>query len=222
MAAARRSKGDLLILAWVLPYFLLTGYVQVKFLRYMLPLTPFLLIFGSRMLFWAHDKVAELSRRHLPLVRWGIGFVVAATAFYALSYAAIYTEPHTAKRASSWINENVPKGSVILMEHWEESIPDTRGYVIGCRGVPEDSKSCMTMYDHDAIVYQDGRDKMTKVSEQLAGGDYLVFFSNRLYGSVPRVAEKYPQSGEYYRRLFAGDLGYQLEHWRPPTPTCWA
>ncbi len=218
MAAARRSKGDLLILAWVLPYFLLTGYVQVKFLRYMLPLTPFLLIFGSRMLFWAHDKVADLSRRHLPLVRWGIGFVVAATAFYALSYAAIYTEPHTAKRASSWINENVPRGSVILMEHWEESIPDTRGYVIGCRGVPEDYKSCMTMYDHDGVVYRDGRDKTTKVSEQLAGGDYLVFFSNRLYGSVPRVAEKYPQSGEYYRRLFAGDLGYSLEHWEAAYP----
>ena len=39
-AAAHRRKGELLILAWVLPYFLLTGYVQVKFLRYMLPLTP--------------------------------------------------------------------------------------------------------------------------------------------------------------------------------------
>ena len=138
-AAAHRRKGELLILAWVLPYFLLTGYVQVKFLRYMLPLTPFLLIFGSRMIFWVHDEVAKLSRRHLPLVRWGIGFLIAATAFYALSYASIYAEPHTAKRASAWVNENVPQGSVILMEHWEESLPDTHGYVIGCRGVPDDS-----------------------------------------------------------------------------------
>ncbi len=217
-AIAHRNKGDLLILAWVLPYFLLTGYVEVKFLRYMLPLTPFLLIFGSRMLFWVYGKVAANSNRHLPLLRWGIGFVVAATAFYALSYAAIYTEPHTAKRASSWINENIPKGSVILMEHWEESIPDTRGYLIGCRGVPEDYKSCMTMYDHDAITYPGGKDKMTRVAEQLAGGDYLVFFSNRLYGSVPRVPEKYPQSGEYYRRLFGGDLGYSLEHWEAAYP----
>ncbi len=218
MAAARRRKGDLLILAWILPYFLLTGYVQVKFLRYMLPLTPFLLIFGSRMLFWVHDLVAGLSRRHLPLVRWGIGFVVAATAFYALSYAATYAEPHTAKRASAWINENVPTGSVILMEHWEESIPDTRSYIIGCRGVPEDARSCMTMYDHDGILYPGGRDKMTKVAEQLAGADYLVFFSNRLYGSIPRLPEKYPQSGEYYRSLFAGELGYRLEHWEAAYP----
>ncbi len=217
-AAVHRRKGELLILAWVLPYFLLTGYVQVKFLRYMLPLTPFLLIFGSRMIFWAHDEVAKLSRRHLPLVRWGIGLLIAATAFYTLSYASIYAEPHTAKRASAWVNDNVPQGSVILMEHWEESLPDTRGYVIGCRGVPDDSKSCMTMYDHDAILYGGGVDKMTKVAGQLAGADYLVFFSNRLYGSIPRLPEKYPRSGEYYRRLFAGDLGYRLEHWETSYP----
>ena len=143
-------------------------------------------------------------------MRWGIGFVVAATAFYTLSYAAIYTEPHTAKRASSWINENVPKGSVILMEHWEESIPDTRGYLIGCRGVPEDYKSCMTMYDHDGIVYPGGRDKMTKVAEQLAGGDYLVFFSNRLYGSVPRRAGEVPPE----RRVLPAALCRAT--WLPP------
>ena len=218
-AAVHRRKGELLLLAWVLPYFLLTGYVQVKFLRYMLPLTPFLLIFGSRMIYWAHDEVAKLSKRHLPLVRWGIGLLIAATAFYALSYASIYSEPHTAKRASAWVNENVPKGSVILMEHWEESLPDTQGYVIGCRGVPDDTRSCMTMYDHDAITYAIGVDKMTRVSEQLAGADYVAFFSNRLYGSIPRVPEKYPQSGEYYKRLFAGDLGYRLEHWEAQYPT---
>ena len=218
-AAVHRRKGELLLLAWVLPYFLLTGYVQVKFLRYMLPLTPFLLIFGSRLIFWAHDEVARLSNRHLPLVRWGVGLLIAATAFYALSYASIYSEPHTAKRASSWVNENVPAGSVILMEHWEESLPDTHGYVIGCRGVPDDSRSCMTMYDHDAITYAGGVDKMTRVAEQLAGADYLAFFSNRLYGSIPRVPEKYPQSGEYYRRLFSGDLGYQLERWEAQYPS---
>ncbi|MDP6102874.1 MAG: glycosyltransferase family 39 protein, partial [Dehalococcoidia bacterium] len=48
LAIARRNKGDLLILVWVLPYFFLTGYLQVKFMRYMLPLTPFLIIMGSR------------------------------------------------------------------------------------------------------------------------------------------------------------------------------
>ena len=218
LAAARRRKGDLLLLAWVLPYFLLTGYVEVKFLRYMLPLTPFLLIMGSRMLLWAHDRVSERSIRHLPLARWGIGFVIAATAFYSLAFVSIYSQPHTAMRASEWINGNIARGSVILMEHWEEGLPNTQGYVRGCRGVPDDARSCMKMYDSDNVTYSGGRDKMTVVAEQLAGADYLVFFSNRLYGSIPRLPEKYPQSGEYYRRLFAGELGYRLEHWETAYP----
>ena len=218
LAIARCNKGDLLILAWVIPYFFLTGYLQVKFMRYMLPLTPFLLIMGSRMLFWIRDWFTEHRPHQTALVHWGIGLIIAATGFYAISYLNVYNQPHTAIRTSQWINENVTRGSVILMEHWEEGIPRVPGYIIGCRGVPADTRSCMLMYDSDSELYAGGQDKMTRVAEQLAGADYLVFFSNRLYGSIPRVSERYPQSGEYYRKLFEGELGYELEHWEATYP----
>jgi YYY domain-containing protein len=217
LAIARRNKGDLLILAWVIPYFFLAGYLQVKFLRYMLPLTPFLLIMGSRMLFWVQDEIATRKPHYLSLARWGMGLLIAATGFYALSYLNIYSTPHTAMRASQWINNNAPRGSVILMEHWEEQLPNLIGYRVGC-GNQWDAQSCMKMYDSDNVIYGEGKDKMTRVAEQLAGGDYLVFFSNRLYGSTPRVPERYPQSGEYYRKLFGGELGYELEHWEATYP----
>ncbi|MBF8266922.1 MAG: hypothetical protein HW388_430 [Dehalococcoidia bacterium] len=218
LAVARRNKGDLLLLAWVVPYFLLTGYLQVKFLRYMLPLTPFLLILGSRMLFWVRDWAAKHRPRQTALVPWAIGLVVFATGFYALSYVTIYSRPHTAVRASQWINENVPKGAVVLQEHWEEGIPSVPGYNFGCRGVLGDARTCMYMYDSDDVIYPGGKDKMTRVADQLAGADYLVFYSNRLYGSIPRLPERYPQSGEYYRKLFGGELGYELEHWEASYP----
>ena len=38
-----------------------------------------------------------------------------------------------------------------------------------------------------------------------------MFYSNRPYGSVARVPERYPLSSSYYHELFAGDLGYRLE-----------
>jgi YYY domain-containing protein len=196
---------------------LLTGYLQVKFLRYMLPLTPFLLIMASRMLFWIRDWVGEHKPHQTALVHWGIGLVIAATGFYALAYLNIYNQPHTAMRASQWINDNAPAGSVILREHWEEQLPKLIGYRLGC-GNQWDAQSCMKMYDPDTVVYSEGKDKMTRVAEQLAGADYLVFFSNRLYGSIPRVPERYPQSGEYYRKLFGGELGYELEHWEATYP----
>ncbi len=211
-AATHRRKADLLLLAWVLPYFLLTGFVQVKFLRYMLPLTPFLLIMASQMLVWAHDWAQTHSRERAIAVRWGIGLLVASTGFYALSYAATYAQPHSAHRASEWLNENAPKGSVILMEHWEESLPNMHGYVIGCRGVPDDARSCMTTYDADAVRYSGRTDKIERTAQQLAGADYVAFFSNRLYGSIPRLPDKYPMSGDYYRMLFGGELGYRLAH----------
>jgi YYY domain-containing protein len=120
-------------------------------------------------------------------------------------------------RASQWINQNAPRGSFILMEHWEEQLPNLIGYGVGC-GNQWDALSCMKMYDSDNVLYPGGQDKMTRVAEQLAVGDYLVFFSNRLYGSIPRVPERYPQSGEYYRKLFGGELGYELKHWEATYP----
>ena len=53
------SRIDVLMLSWVVPSFLITGALQVKFLRYLIPITPFLLLFGSRMLlsFWDSSNV---------------------------------------------------------------------------------------------------------------------------------------------------------------------
>jgi YYY domain-containing protein len=214
LTVARRNKGDLLILAWVLPYLLLTGYLQVKFMRYLLPLSPFLIIMTARMLFLTRDWFAEHRPNQITLVHWGIGLLIVATGFYAFAYLNVYSQPHTAMRASVWINDNVPKGSIILQEHWEEQLPNLHGYRLGC-GNQWDAMSCMRMYDSDNVP---GQSKITRVAEQLSGADYLVFFSNRLYGSIPRVPERYPQSGEYYRKLFDGELGYKLEYWEATYP----
>ena len=211
LAIRQRGRADILMLAWVLPFFLLTGYLEVKFLRYMLPLTPFLIILGSRMLFYIRDWTIEKRPQHTNLTNWSIGLLVLATGFYAVSYTNVYRETHTAVSASKWINENVPKGSTILREHWEEEIPNLVGYKMGC-GNEWDSKSCMRMYESDIYFKLDGKNKMSYIAEQLAQGDYLVLFSNRLYGSIPRVEDKYPQSGNYYRKLFSGKLGYELVH----------
>jgi hypothetical protein len=35
--------------------------------------------------------------------------------------------------------------------------------------------------------------------------------SNRLYGSIPRMPHQYPMTSEFYRMLFAGELGFKLD-----------
>ena len=217
-AVYRRNKADLLLLAWIIPYFVLTGYLQVKFLRYMLPLTPFLIILAARMLFWIKDKSSHHLPRYINIVKSLMVLLVLSTIFYGFSYMNVYMEPHTAARASEWINEHVENQSIILIEHWEEQVPLLSQYKIGCGNI-WDSQSCMTMYEPDDKKYPSGIDKMTKIAQQLSGADYLVFFSNRLYGTIPRLPERYPDSRQYYVKLFGEELGFQLEHWETTYPT---
>ena len=188
------SRGSVLLLSWVVPYLLITGSFEVKFLRYMIPATPFLILFGSRMLLDLWDAASGRLPRLRPVLLAGLFLLLAATGFYAVAYTSVYAQEHPAIRTARWINENAPKDSVILKEHWEEGIPGLHGYEI--RELP--------LYDDDTQA------KLRRIAEDLAGADYVVFYSNRLYGTIPRLPDRYPFSGEYYRLLFSGRLGYEL------------
>ena len=190
------SRGTVLVLSWVAPYFLITGAFQVKFFRYLIPITPLLVLLGSRMLIALWDRATARRRSLRPWLAAGLALIVGATGFYAVSYMAVYSKPHTAVRTADWINANAPRGSVILKEHWEEAIPN-----LNTHDVRE-----LAMYNGD------GAEKLRRVSEELAQADYVVFYSNRLYGTIPRLPDRYPLSGEYYRLLFSGALGYELAH----------
>tara|TARA_B100001750_G_scaffold247797_1_gene274905 strand:- start:3189 stop:7598 length:4410 start_codon:yes stop_codon:yes gene_type:complete len=215
----RRRKSDIVLIAWILPYFILTGYLEVKFLRYMLPITPVMLIFVSQTLFILGTWSKENRKRLYLGIQIFIALLIASTLFNALAFMNIYHNDHTAFRASAWINQNVSTGSVILMEHWEEGLPNLHGYIAGCRGDDSDYFSCMKMYDSDQTIYPSGKSKIELVASQLSNADYLVFFSNRLYGTIPRLESKYPYSSIYYRALFAGQLGYSLEHYEQTHPS---
>ena len=196
------SRGSVLLLSWVVPYLLITGSFEVKFLRYMIPATPFLILFGSRMLLDLWDTVSARLPRLRPLLVSGFFLLLAATGFYAVAYTAVYEREHPAIRTARWINANAPKGSVILKEHWEEGIPGLHGYEI--RELP--------------IYNPDTETKLAGMAEELALADYVVFYSNRLYGTIPRLPDRYPFSSEYYRLLFSGALGYELADVRTSYP----
>ncbi len=190
------SRVDVLLLSWVVPYLLITGAFEVKFLRYLLPVTPFLLLFGSRMLWDLWRRAGEWRGRAPRLLAAGaIAAVVATTALYALAYIlGVYGQPLTSVRASQWVRDNAPKGSVLLKEHWEEGLPGLGGYTI----------RELEMYNPD------GPGKQRHVAERLAEADYLVVYSNRLYGTISRLPDRYPLGREFYRLLFDGQLGYEI------------
>ena len=286
IAFMRRStfRLDLLLLAWVVPSFLLLESFEVRFLRYVFPLMPFLILMGSRMLLWlvyqarnasgqrpltvleadagdqfisdmtpgerspespevppsppspsllSQETFPATTRARLdwawtqviewlkhqwsltgiqrwrplpraPVVRWNltwlpVGLVVvvlAATAFYALAFERVYARDHPAVSASQWLADSLPAGASIVSDnHWDEFVPN--------------------LYRYDVWqfpVYEpDTPQKMSTLARRLSQAQYVVFYSNRPYGSVSRVPERYPLSASYYQELFGGRLGYRLE-----------
>ena len=191
---SRESRGTVLLLSWVVPYLLVTGAFQVKFTRYLIPITPLLVLFGAQMLFHLWEWAASYRRWLRHVVATAMIALVAVTGLYALAYTGVYQVLHTAVRSSEWLNRNAPADSVILMEHWEEGLPDMGRY-----DVPR-----LPVYENDTPHKLDG------MAADLARADYVLFYSNRLYGAITRLPERYPVTSAYYRLLFGGELGYQL------------
>ena len=191
------ARLDVILLAWVAPYFIIMGALDVKFMRYMLPITPFLAIFAAGAVV---DAWAALSRlrgavgatARAAALAGGIA-ILCATALYALAYARIYSAPHPAVRAAEWVRDNLPERSLILKEHWDEALPSL--YEYETRELP--------MYDPDT------QGKMDALARDLSEADALIVYSNRLYGTTPRLPERYPLTRAYYGLLFDRQLGYE-------------
>lgn len=210
LGVLRKNKADILILCWVLPYFLIVGQFDVKFLRYMLPVTPFLLLLASRFIFSAYDwlKARQAAGRKLasPRIASVLGAVtLVATALYAVAFMKIYSEPHAAVAAADWFRQNVPENAAATHETWDENIP-------GIAGGFRYQVIALDNYGDDTV------EKRGRLINEVMQADYITMYSNRLYGVIPLLPERYPFTTLYYARLFDGSLGFELAYHRQNNP----
>ena len=197
-------------------YFLIIGRSAVKFMRYMLPMYPFLTImagFGFYKIysFFCHPELARPSKSE---GRSGISgsetrcrnkfgmtiliLIFISTTIWTSMFLNIYSQKHTRIAATEWILKNIPKDSTIALEHWDDGLPLTGG----------------ENYNHVELTLYDQPDddkKWLALTEKLKVSDYIIIASNRLYVPLQKLAdcEKYkscyPKTAEYYRKLFAGE-----------------
>lgn len=192
-------NGQLLIvLAWVIPYFVTTGLFYVKFMRYLQPVVPFLLIFGAAMVV----RLEERWRRGVTAV------TLIITTLYAISFVNLYRQPHPWIEASQWIYANVEPGALILSERWDDSLPSSMWLGDTYRRRTEYQNAELTW--HTGTGKKDDAAKLEANLDLLAQAEYVTIVSNRVYGVVPRLPEKYPLSSQYHQLLFDGVLGYEL------------
>ena len=198
-----------LILVWILLCFVYFGAVLNKTMRYLLPIYPFLVIMASWLLWTVYDRLR--SRWRALAVALGsvlIVGVLAATTLWAYAFTRIYTRPVSRVQASAWIYENVPKGAVVANEHWDDPLPlRLPDYSDPWSAQGQNYRGLiLTLYDPDS------EQKREKLLDQLRQTDYIFLSSNRLYGSIPRMPQRYPMTSDYYRALFSGELGFELVH----------
>jgi YYY domain-containing protein len=181
----RPSEPNLILLAWVVPYVLVTGWFDVKFLRYLLPVYPVLILWAAAWAF-GHSR------------RWPARVAVAGTVTAAIAFLAVSRGPHTVVRASEWVYRNVPAGRTLLVPHWEEGFPLPRP-----AGQPDRYRIL------EAPYYEpDTPEKIETLVGRLAEADYVVFPTTRIYGSLGQAPQHRPQTAACLRRLLAGELGF--------------
>jgi YYY domain-containing protein len=192
----RQHLPELMLLAWVVPLILIIGTFEVKFLRYIAPVLPVMVLLGSRWIIAAYDWLKPRNLLSARITLGAIAFVVVATVWYALAFTSIYGQTHPGIQASEWMNENAERGAVVLTDnHWDEGFPNMGPFRV----------TQLPMYEGDTFQ------KVNKVSALLAGSDYIMAYSNRPWGSIARLPERYEYSSRYYQALFDGSLGFELK-----------
>ena len=246
LVIGRARPGELIILSWVVPYFAVTGLFLAKFMRYMVPVTPFLMVFAAGLIaaIWRmgetwkgtqEKKEAEtqetqgsvdhsdqpadseplLATHHTsritfhasPLWRWLAGSLAAVALLgailWSLAYVnGVYNDTHPWIKASRWIYANIPDDSTIAWELWDDSLP---------YDLPEPGSSRARYRFIDWGPFEeDTAEKFERLKSTLRQADVLVLSSNRIYGAVDNLPERYPMTNLYYQLLFDGQLGYEL------------
>lgn len=196
-AALNDNKQTIICLSliWII---LLFGYQAGQFakaLRYLYPISPFIALIAGISIYEI-DKL--VSRHHKSLSTVIICVIILTSSIWTKSFVFIYTRLHPRVSASLWIYKNIPPGSTIGNEHWDDPQP-----LYNTGGNPGDYKGVeLTLY------YPDSSEKWTKMTENLEKTDYIAVTSNRLWRSLTALPQKYPQTVNYYKTLFDGSLGF--------------
>jgi hypothetical protein len=193
---SRRALPEhLVVLAWVVPFFLTTAAFQVKFMRYLQPVVPFLMIYAAALLLaWVPERWRRLAA----------AVALLPVALYALAFVNMYAATHPWTNASLWLYDQAPRGATILGERWDDPLP---------MHLPPHTPDQYEMAALNWLVGTGQQDDEVKLAQNLIlleEADYVVLASQRNYGVVPRLPELYPLSSQYHQLLFDGRLGYEV------------
>jgi uncharacterized membrane protein len=217
------SLPDLILLVWFIPYFGFIGGWNTKFIRYMVPLIPVFCIFGARLLtdlFQYFDVKNIVIKALKPAL---ITVVLCGSLFYSVAYMHVYIFHHPWIASSVWIFKNIPQGSMILKEAWDDGLPtgvdpsqdSSLDHPMGPQNYRQQD---MTIYELHGFLTDDSQIKRNYYANILQQGDYISIASKKLWYTLTNCSPEfkpngfcaYPITSRYYRLLWSGLLGYKM------------
>lgn len=175
------------ILLWGVAYFLYNSLQFAQSIRYLIFLFPILTLLGG----YALTLIQRNKRAFVP-------FLIIGLLIWPFLFTSIYLFQNTRIQASWWIYKNIPDGSFLLSEYWDDSLP----YPVSAEKKFRIEQ--MNVFDPDT------NEKWKKMNAQLQNADYYILSSNRGWASIPTVPDKYPKMSVFYIDLFNGKTNYSL------------
>lgn len=196
-----RRPPVMLMALWCGLYFLLIGQLQARAVRYLLPLLPFMALFAGALLTASWQATRPWMRQGGKLITI---LVMGHLAFKGLAFAPIYTQEDSRLQAGRWIASQIPKGSHVGVE--------TGGFSM--QSLVSDQDYSPVILDVTRIFYGypylSCRAQLGFLETRLRDMDYLVLIDVNRYAQFTAVPELFPVVAELYKRLVAGELGFEL------------
>lgn len=156
-------------------------------MRYFLPIYPFICIL--LVYFIVQSKLSQNV----------INIILFIQIFFVVCFLSIYSHPHSRVQASEWIYKNIKTSSKITNEYWDDPLP----LYLPNSNPSKYQGTMLPLYDPDIS------EKWQKLGPTINETDYIIMSSNRLWGSIPLVPQKYPITSKFYQDLFDEKLKFK-------------
>lgn len=194
------SAGQWILLCWLLGYGLVISIAETKFLRYLSPLMPALALTAALALAALADAIRTRFGH-----RFAIGVVsvlLVGAGLWTAAFLNVYAAEHPRLAASRWIYDNVPAGSTLSWEYWDDRLPKPLG-----PGLNEEDLQYQFL-SIDLYADRPPAEAAAELYDTLDELDYIVMSSDRIAAAIPRLPWRYPVQIRFLDLLHSGQLGF--------------
>ncbi len=220
-ALAKRKRADGLVLTFLFVYIALICTGPIKYIRYAIPLLPFLALLGARFM---AELYGAARRRTARLAVVALLAVVGLTSIlYSIAYLNVYRQEDVRIQASRWIHETIPKESTVLINisyatplfgemFFRPGFFDS--YTVGFGNDTYVKKDYYTIKTLNLFTYASQSlnppEKFRKyIQERMENVDYIIMSDehSEQFSFRPR---QYPAVVQFFNRLYAEQLDFKL------------